>query len=547
MRIRKNANFLQSLLSPPPPPLPQTSPPIAPTTPPLDPPTLVCEFNRSPWDVISFLPQSELSYADGLRQVKLETDQEVKLQRVKTMKLEEDINGGDQSSNIVQRVKPKVEIKEEIEEKALIIDNLVVTTEKKKKGRKRIVGREVLNRCTKTDGRTWQCWNEADAGNTLCNHHIEQLQTYYRTVPSQKSEKSMSKAKAPTPLRRRVKKKATNTSDFYYYSGFGPLWGKKLCKAAVREIVLDKLAKEDERVVGGEISPCGEENHPSVFIYCSCMTELLDSLNNLLGKAEEEACLIINYEQIFLVCGRCVPKIQKPSSKMVVSSSEESSSSGRTIDDVEASGTIVLDMPNVHYGEKKRDCMWGLRLGNFLGLWFRALVRPGGKIEYYQFVVDLAEPNPKGVADTSSLFDVVSREGNELNKVLGELGIRREKRLNSIVGKGVNLKAVEQEALELAKRDPIRLDTQIQSSISQLSVAWRSAVEVLKVAAAERAELDAEKVSLIEQLKDVVAARNSLIQAFYSWGLRRDDVNLAIAGKYGEIIFPEEDASPVAD
>ncbi|KAF6166357.1 hypothetical protein GIB67_034908 [Kingdonia uniflora] len=64
--------------------------------------------------------------------------------------------------------------------------------------------------------------------------------------------------------------------------------------------------------------------------------------------------------------------------------------------------------------------------------------------------------------------------------------------------KGVNLKAVEQEALELAKRDPIRLDTQIQSSISQLSVAWRSGVEVLKVAATERAEHDAEKASLTE-------------------------------------------------
>ncbi|KAF6158973.1 hypothetical protein GIB67_042054 [Kingdonia uniflora] len=131
------------------------------------------------------------------------------------------------------------------------------------------------------------------------------------------------------------------------------------------------------------------------------------------------------------------------------------------------------------------------------------------------------EPNPKGAADTSSLFDVVSREGTELNNVLGALGIRREKRLNYIVekvqrahhnramatsgsayddimeipacvadiqasSKGVNLKAVEQEALDLAKRDPIRLDTQIRSSISQLSVAWKSAAKMLKVAAADR-------------------------------------------------------------
>ncbi|KAF6163593.1 hypothetical protein GIB67_022158, partial [Kingdonia uniflora] len=106
--------------------------------------------------------------------------------------------------------------------------------------------------------------------------------------------------------------------------------------------------------------------------------------------------------------------------------------------------------------------------------------------------------------------------------------------------KGVNLKAAEQEALNFAKRDPIRLDTQIRSSISQLSVGWKLAAEVLKVAAADRAEYEAEKASLAEQLKD-------LVQAFYSWGLKSEDVSLAIAGKYGEIIFPKEDPSSVAE
>ncbi|KAF6172634.1 hypothetical protein GIB67_041957, partial [Kingdonia uniflora] len=72
--------------------------------------------------------------------------------------------------------------------------------------------------------------------------------------------------------------------------------------------------------------------------------------------------------------------------------------------------------------------------------------------------------------------------------------------------KGVNLKAVEQEALDLAKRDPIRLDTQIRSSISQLSVAWKSATEVLKVAAADRAEYEGDKAYLVEQLKERTGA-----------------------------------------
>ncbi|KAF6167437.1 hypothetical protein GIB67_024022 [Kingdonia uniflora] len=269
----------------------------------------------------------------------------------------------------------------------------------------------------------------------------------------------------------------------------------------------------------------------------------------------------------------------KPSSKMVVSSSEESSSSCRTIDDVEASGTIVVDMPVVHSG-RMRDvpsldqCKRNMGIGDDID------------ISYYNGI----EPNPKGVVDTSNLFDVVSRERNELNKVLGELGICRDKRLNSIVGKvetevvddainvvaplkkqkqesgkesrasskGVNLNAVEKEALELAKRDPIRLDNQIQSSISQ-------------VAAAEHAEHDAEKASLIEQLKEKTLLCEKLQKEKAVWSeqlehektLQKkqfekesaalkeelkayDDVKLSFAGKYSEIIFPDEDAYPVA-
>ncbi|KAF6134746.1 hypothetical protein GIB67_002147 [Kingdonia uniflora] len=151
---------------------------------------------------------------------------------------------------------------------------------------------------------------------------------------------------------------------------------------------------------------------------------------------------------------------------------------------------------------------------------------------------------------------------------------------------GVNLEAVEQDALDLSKRDPIYLDTQIRSSISQ-----KLAAEVLKLATADRDELvrqhDAEKAALREQFekekvlqreifekekalqKDqfekeaaatkkevedeakkavdtVVASRNKLIQAFYFWGLSREDIDLALAGKYCEIIFLGDDASPVA-
>ncbi|KAF6134516.1 hypothetical protein GIB67_028537, partial [Kingdonia uniflora] len=125
--------------------------------------------------------------------------------------------------------------------------------------------------------------------------------------------------------------------------------------------------------------------------------------------------------------------------------------------------------------------------------------------------------------------------------------------------KGVNLEAVEQEALDLATHDPIRLDTQIRSNISQLSVAWKSIAEVLKLAAANHGKLQdkykKEAAATKQEVKDeakkavdiVVASQNKLIQAFYFWGLSREDVNLALAGKYGEIVFPGDDASPVAE
>ncbi|KAF6150356.1 hypothetical protein GIB67_034055 [Kingdonia uniflora] len=280
-------------------------------------------------------------------------------------------------------------------------------------------------------------------------------------------------------------------------------------------------------------------------------------------------------------------KNPKPINKFVVStSSEESSSSDRTIDDSEAIGTVTADNLVV---SSERDV--GMHVENETEQFYRGrrgripqLLKPGRIwVEYSPNLFPKGGPNPKVVADTSSLFDIVSREGNELNKVLGELGIRKEKRLNSkkesgknirASSKGVNHEAVEQEALDLAKRDPIRLDTQIRSSISQFSVAWKSVAEVLKLASADlekdkvlqwekfekgkalqkdqfEKEAAAAKKEVEEEAKKVVdivvASRNKLIQAFYFWGLNREDVDLALAGKNSKIIFPGDDSSPVAE
>ncbi|KAF6166907.1 hypothetical protein GIB67_020136 [Kingdonia uniflora] len=135
--------------------------------------------------------------------------------------------------------------------------------------------------------------------------------------------------------------------------------------------------------------------------------------------------------------------------------------------------------------------------------------------------------------------------------------------------KGGRPQSGEQEALYLAKRDLIRLDTQIRSSISQLSAAWKSDAEVLKLQkekvlqkeqfekeeALQKDQFEKEAATTKKEVEDeaknvidiVVASRNKLIQAFYFWGLSREDVNLTLIGKYSEIIFPGDDASPVAE
>ncbi|KAF6163114.1 hypothetical protein GIB67_013813 [Kingdonia uniflora] len=181
------------------------------------------------------------------------------------------------------------------------------------------------------------------------------------------------------------------------------------------------------------------------------------------------------------------------------------------LDDSEVIGTVTFDKPivpsrrdvglqagietgkffiypkNVDVAKKflqyKRslDGKWGHYVMN-VGLWFRTLVRPDGKINHYQV--------------------------SSLDKWKGNMGIEDDIDISYCNGTGA------EEVLDLAKRDPIRLDTQIRSSILLLSVAWKSTAEVLKVAAADRA---------------------------------KEDVDLALTGKYSEIIFPGDDATLVAE
>ncbi|KAG8389181.1 hypothetical protein BUALT_Bualt02G0202300 [Buddleja alternifolia] len=81
--------------------------------------------------------------------------------------------------------------------------------------------------CSKTDGKSWQCRREATKGNSLCEHHLSLMKNYTNNLPNSTTKKP----EKPLVFRPRPKRASTlassNPHEFYYYSGFGPRWGKK--------------------------------------------------------------------------------------------------------------------------------------------------------------------------------------------------------------------------------------------------------------------------------------------------------------------------------
>ncbi|XP_057779495.1 uncharacterized protein LOC130998076 [Salvia miltiorrhiza] len=86
--------------------------------------------------------------------------------------------------------------------------------------------------CCKTDGKSWQCRREAAEGNSLCEHHLSLVKSYNTNVAhNHAARKSVKPAAAEASRRPRPKKapaaSSSNPYEFYYYSGFGPRWGKR--------------------------------------------------------------------------------------------------------------------------------------------------------------------------------------------------------------------------------------------------------------------------------------------------------------------------------
>ncbi|KAG8389178.1 hypothetical protein BUALT_Bualt02G0202000 [Buddleja alternifolia] len=127
--------------------------------------------------------------------------------------------------------------------------------------------------CSKTDGKSWQCRREAAKGNSLCEHHLSLMKNYTNNL----ANSTIKKPEKPVVFRPRPKRTSTlassNPHEFYYYSGFGPRWGKtrgessknygsstpKILKHELDLLILSRIIDEDFNCAEDE----DEENRES--------------------------------------------------------------------------------------------------------------------------------------------------------------------------------------------------------------------------------------------------------------------------------------------
>ncbi|XP_068646662.1 uncharacterized protein [Aristolochia californica] len=172
MRIRKFANLAASTAG-------SASPPVVSALQ-AEVETHVCELNRSPWDVMTFAPQSHLKEGED------EVDEE-----------------RDEKSVENERESPRKKLSEVKEEKIECRDK-----------------EKIL--CRKSGSKGWKCGKEAKEGHSLCEHHLT-LKRCYRYESCRKPD-----ATAEEYRRIRGKRSSNGSvSDFYYYSGFGPRWRRR--------------------------------------------------------------------------------------------------------------------------------------------------------------------------------------------------------------------------------------------------------------------------------------------------------------------------------
>lgn len=89
----------------------------------------------------------------------------------------------------------------------------------------------------------WVCGREAKEGHSYCEFHLAHLENYYNSgLPV--SKKSAKLAKNRPAHRPKKTKSVSNPYKIYYYSDFGPRWGKG--RGAEKSAELAKVADEPE-------------------------------------------------------------------------------------------------------------------------------------------------------------------------------------------------------------------------------------------------------------------------------------------------------------
>ncbi|XP_059655156.1 uncharacterized protein LOC132302338 [Cornus florida] len=212
MRIRKHAKLTGSSL------IPQD----------LLPETHVCQLNQSPWDVIHFPTGSS-----STPEYKVDKDSSFTG------------NGSfaDSIGAVESTASMKISLEEEKETKEDDGPN------HKREDHLGIENNEAIL-CSKSDGKGWQCWREAKEDHSLCEHHFTQLRNYNNLAhPGRRSGKSSEKDVAISRHPRTKKgSSVSNRHEFYYYSGFGPRWGKK------RGTIIEPNVSSDPKLIVTNVS-----------------------------------------------------------------------------------------------------------------------------------------------------------------------------------------------------------------------------------------------------------------------------------------------------
>ncbi|KAI3943718.1 hypothetical protein MKW98_004223 [Papaver atlanticum] len=227
----------------------------------------VCELNMSLWDVI---PAKDLLYYfsdEDFKDLKYEEEEYDDDYDDDDKIADESVNAEEDQISIERNDVESKEDDEKTEEE--LVEKQYATaykrklwlkslTKKNNEKRKRDCGDDIDSNvkekkkkkmengvvyCCKTDGKGWHCRSKAQKGKPLCKHHLIQMQ---RHIDDQRdnNQKKIQKLEKKTAKRGRPpKESSTNTttirgrknkgklsgeksSEFVYYSGFGPLWGK---------------------------------------------------------------------------------------------------------------------------------------------------------------------------------------------------------------------------------------------------------------------------------------------------------------------------------